>query len=417
MQKFRIPILVEAVTMAVQALRAQLLRAILTALIIAIGITALVGMLTATSVMESSISGQFTSMGANTFTIQQGGMNIQIGRRGMREKEQPQIPLRTAIKLRENLDAQGVVASVSDDLMGTAVILFEGEETNPNVRVMAADKHYPEVNALELAEGRYFSPIELNEARAVALIAPDVVAKLFPNGGALGKRIRISGNKPYTVIGITKPKGNSGYRADNIVYLPLMTGHQDFGTPYSSYVTSVMAPDALYLDATIDQATAAMRAIRKLRPGEENNFNIRRSDSLASILIESLSSVSMGAALIGFITLLGASVALMNIMLVSVTERTREIGTRKALGANQRIIVLQFLSEAVLVSLIGGLMGTVLGLAVGNGMAVIMDSPAVFPLKWMILALIVSVLVGIVSGWYPARQAARLDPIEALRYE
>jgi putative ABC transport system permease protein len=135
------------------------------------------------------------------------------------------------------------------------------------------------------------------------------------------------------------------------------------------------------------------------------------------MLIESLSSVSMGAALIGFITLLGASVALMNIMLVSVTERTREIGTRKALGANQRIIVLQFLSEAVLVSLIGGLMGTVLGLAVGNGMAVLMNSPAVFPLKWMILALIVSILVGIVSGWYPARQAARLDPIEALRYE
>ncbi len=418
MQKFRIPILVEALTMAVQALRAQLLRAVLTALIIAIGITALVGMLTATSVMESSISGQFTSMGANTFTIQQGGMNIQIGRRGMREKEQPQIPLRTAIKLRENLDAQGVMASVSDDLMGTAVIFYEGKETNPNVRVMAADKHYPEVNALELAEGRYFSPIELNEARAVALIAPDVAAKLFPNGGALGKRIRISGNKPYTVIGVTKPKGNSGFMAsDNIVYLPLMTGHQDFGTPYSSYVTSIMAPDALYLDATIDQATAAMRAIRKLRPGEENNFNIRRSDSLSAILIESLSSVSMGAALIGFITLLGASVALMNIMLVSVTERTREIGTRKALGANQRIIVLQFLSEAVLVSLIGGLMGTVLGLAVGNGMAVIMDSPAVFPLKWMILALIVSVLVGIVSGWYPARQAARLDPIEALRYE
>jgi len=288
MQKFRIPILVEALTMAVQALRAQLLRAVLTALIIAIGITALVGMLTATSVMESSISGQFTSMGANTFTIQQGGMNIQIGRRGMREKEQPQIPLRTAIKLRENLDAQGVMASVSDDLMGTAVIFYEGKETNPNVRVMAADKHYPEVNALELAEGRYFSPIELNEARAVALIAPDVAAKLFPNGGALGKRIRISGNKPYTVIGVTKPKGNSGFMAsDNIVYLPLMTGHQDFGTPYSSYVTSIMAPDALYLDATIDQATAAMRAIRKLRPGEENNFNIRRSDSLSAILIES----------------------------------------------------------------------------------------------------------------------------------
>jgi len=418
MPKFRSPVLFEALSMAVQALKAQRLRAILTAVIIAIGIMALVGMLTATSVMESSISGQFTSMGANTFSIQQGGMDIQIGRKGIKQKDQPQIPLRTAVKLREEMTHKGYVTSVSDDVLGTAVISFEGVETNPNVRVMAADENYPTVNDVQIIEGRYFSQIELNEARAVALIAPDVVAKLFPNGGALGKRIRISGNKLYTIIGITAPKGNSGFMAsDNIVYLPLMTGHQDFGGSSSSYVTSIMAPDAQSIDAAIDEATASMRAIRKLRPGEENNFNIRRSDSLATMLVESLSSVSMGAALIGFITLLGASVALMNIMLVSVTERTREIGTRKALGANQRIIVLQFLSEAVLVSLIGGLMGTILGLAVGNGMALIIDSPAVFPLKWMILALIVSVLVGIVSGWYPARQAARLDPIEALRYE
>ena len=217
---------------------------------------------------------------------------------------------------------------------------------------------------------------------------------------------------------MSAPKGNTGFmNNDNVVFLPLMTGHHDFGTMNSSYVTSVMASDPLKLDETIDASIASMRAIRKLRPGEENNFNIRRSDSLSAMLIESLSSVGMGAALIGFITLLGASVALMNIMLVSVTERTREIGTRKALGANQQIIVLQFLAEAILVSLIGGLMGTILGLAVGNGMAVIMNSPAVFPIQWMILALVVSVLVGILSGWYPARQAAKLDPIEALRYE
>ncbi|MEJ6498875.1 MAG: ABC transporter permease [Cryomorphaceae bacterium] len=418
MAKIRVSIYIEAFRMAVQALQAQLLRAILTALIIAIGITALVGMLTATSVMEASISGQFTSMGANTFTIQQGGMNIQIGRNGIKEKQQPQIPLRTALKLREALSQKGIKASVSDDLVGTAVVFYEGQETNPNVRVMAADQNYAEVNALTLSSGRYFSPIELREARAVALIAPDVVAKLFPDGQALGKRIRVSGNKPYTVIGITAPKGNSGFMAsDNLVYLPLMTGHQDFGSGQSSYVTSIISPSPSALDATMDEAIASMRALRKLRPGKENNFNIRRSDSLSSMLIESLSSVSMGAALIGFITLLGASVALMNIMLVSVTERTREIGTRKALGANQRIIVLQFLAEAILVSVMGGILGTVLGLFVGNALALAMDSPAVFPLQWMILALVVSVLVGIISGWYPARQAAKLDPIEALRYE
>jgi putative ABC transport system permease protein len=310
------------------------------------------------------------------------------------------------------------LASVSDYAVGTATIFHEGAETNPNVGILVADKNYPEVSAIELAEGRYFSPIELNEARAVAVIGPDVAAKLFPKGDAVGKRIRINGTKPYTIIGMTAAKGNTGFmNNDNVVFLPLLTGHHDFANANSSYVTSVLAPSPLELDATIDAATASMRAIRKLRPGEENNFNIRRSDSLSAILIESLSSVSMGAALIGFITLLGASVALMNIMLVSVTERTREIGTRKALGANQQIIVLQFLAEAILVSVIGGFMGTIMGLAVGNGMAVIMSSPAVFPVQWMILALVVSVLVGILSGWYPARQAAKLDPIEALRYE
>ena len=232
--------------MAVQALRAQLLRAILTALIIAIGITALVGMLTATSVMESSISGQFNSMGANTFTIQQGGMNIQIGRNGIREKEQPQIPLRTAIKLRENLERKGILASVSDYAVGTATIFHEGAETNPNVGILVADKNYPEVSAIELAEGRYFSPIELNEARAVAVIGPDVAAKLFPKGDAVGKRIRINGTKPYTIIGMTAAKGNTGFmNNDNVVFLPLLTGHHDFANANSSYVTSVLAPGPL----------------------------------------------------------------------------------------------------------------------------------------------------------------------------
>ena len=309
------------------------------------------------------------------------------------------------------------MASVSDYMTGTSIVQYKEKKTNPNVGIVASDDNNPTVDAITIAEGRYFSPIEQEESRPVAVIAPDVARVLFENTSPIGERIRVNG-KPFTIIGVSAPKGNSGFMAsDNMVYVPLMTGHQAFGSPTSSYVTSVMAPNALALDATIEEAVARMRAIRKLRPGEENNFNIRRSDSLSAMLIESLSSVSMGAALIGFITLLGASVALMNIMLVSVTERTREIGTRKALGANQRIIVLQFLAEAILVSLIGGLLGTILGLAVGNGMAVVMNSPAVFPIQWMILALVVSVLVGIISGWYPARQASRLDPIEALRYE
>jgi putative ABC transport system permease protein len=205
--------------------------------------------------------------------------------------------------------------------------------------------------------------------------------------------------------------------SDQVVYLPLRTAHLAYADPSASYVISIKAPNAESLDASIARATAVMRSVRRLKPGAEDNFNVRRSDSISAMLIESLSSVSTGAALIALITLLGASIALMNIMLVSVTERTREIGTRKALGASAQVIVVQFLAEAVLVSVLGGVAGIIMGLAVGNGLAFAMDADTVLPVKWMLLALGVSVAVGIISGWYPARKAAALDPIEALRYE
>lgn len=403
--------------MAAQSLRSQMLRASLTALIIATGITALVGMLTATSVMESSISNQFTTMGANTFSIQSGGQMIRIGRNGKREKRQEQIPIRTAKILKENLLLKGLDASLSDDLLSTAIIRHREKETNPNVRVQGVDLNFMSVNGLEIKDGRYFSGLEEKEARSVAIIAPDIVNKLFQNTSAIGKMIRING-KPFQVIGITKEKGNSSFMAsDNLVYLPLMTGLKDFGSSSSSIVTSILAPGPEKIDAAINEAIATMRSVRKLSPGEGNDFNIRRSDNLSSILIESLSSVSIGAALIGFITLLGASISLMNIMLVSVTERTSEIGIRKALGASENFIITQFLSEAILVSLIGGIFGICLGLIVGNGLAFALDTSVVLPFKWILLAFIVSFLVGIISGWYPARTAAKLDPIEALRYE
>ena len=417
MARLSAPVLLEALRMAVQALQAQMLRAVLTALIIAIGITALVGMLTATSVMEGSITKQFSSMGATTFTIQQGGMQIQIGRRGIKEKPQPPIPLLQALKLRDRMAAEGWVASVGDNVAGAMEVQHEGVKTNPNVNIHAADADYPATQGLEVAEGRFFSSAEQNEARAVAVLGSDVAGKLFPEGSALGKVIRL-GAKPYAVVGVTAPKGSSSFMSsDQVVYLPLRTAHLAFADPSASYVISIKAPDAESLDASIARATAVMRSVRRLKPGAEDNFNVRRSDSISAMLIESLSSVSTGAALIALITLLGASIALMNIMLVSVTERTREIGTRKALGASAQVIVVQFLAEAVLVSVLGGVAGIILGLAVGNGLAFAMDADTVFPIQWMLLALAVSVAVGILSGWYPAKKAAALDPIEALRYE
>lgn len=417
MARISTPVFFEALRMAVQALQAQLLRAILTALIIAIGITALVGMLTATSVMEGSITKQFSSMGATTFSIQQGGMQIRIGKNGIKEKPVPAIPLDQALRVRERLTEEGLVTSVSDNVAGAMEVQHEGDKTNPNVNVIAADNAYTNTQGLELAQGRFFSKTEQDEARAVAVLGSDVAGTLFPNGDAVGNIVRV-GSKPYSVVGVTAPKGSSSFMSsDQVVYLPLRTGHLEFAGPWSSYVISVMAPSPEVLDATIERASVVMRSVRRLQPGAEDNFNVRRSDSISAMLIESLSSVSSGAALIALITLLGASIALMNIMLVSVTERTREIGTRKALGASAQVIIMQFLAEAVVVSLVGGLAGIGLGLAVGNGLAVAMEADAVFPVQWMILALFVSIAVGIISGWYPARKAAALDPIEALRYE
>jgi putative ABC transport system permease protein len=418
MLKFYQKITIESIVMAYQSLRSQSLRAILTALIIATGITALVGMLTATSVMESSISGQFTTMGANTFSIQSGGMILQVGRNGTRQKRQPQIPIQTANYLKKELSKKGLPTSLSDDLLGTATIRYQEKESNPNVRVQGIDLNFARVNSIEILEGRYFSGVEQKEARSVALIGPDVSKKLFQNSSeAIAKMIRING-KSYKVIGVTKPKGNSSFLAsDNLIYLPLMTGLKDFGSSSSSIVTSVLAPSPEKMEAAINEAISSMRSIRKLSPGEENNFNIRRADNLSGILIDSLKSVSIGAGLIGFITLLGASISLMNIMLVSVTERTSEIGTRKALGASEKIIITQFLFEAILVSLAGGIIGILFGLLVGNGLAFVLNTPIIFPFQWIGLAFIVSFFVGVVSGWYPAKKAAKLDPIEALRYE
>ncbi|WP_421754335.1 ABC transporter permease [Croceimicrobium sp.] len=407
----------EYLKIALQSIKSQALRTILTALIIAIGITALVGILTAIDAIKSSLTGQFALLGANTFTIQNRGPNIRIGRSGERPKNYPSITYYEAMKFKERMPATRARTSVSFQATGIAEAKYKNLKTNPNVSVMAADENYLHTGGYELESGRNLSLNDIKDAAAVALIGQDIVRNLFPKEVALGKFISI-GDARYRIVGILAPKGNSfGFGGDKSMFIPITKARTKYATANRSFAVNVMALESTELESVVDEATATMRAVRKLNPKEETNFNIIKSDSVSESLIENLSYVSMAAIIIAAITLLGAAIALMNIMLVSVTERTSEIGIRKAIGAKSNAILSQFLTEAIAICFLGGLAGIIFGILIGNGISMLVGGAFIIPWAWMSLSAIICFLVGLVSGFYPALKASRLDPIESLRYE
>lgn len=407
----------EYLKIALQSIKSQALRTILTALIIAIGISALVGILTAIDAIKASLTGEFALLGANTFTIQNRGPNIRIGRSGERPKNFPPISYYEAMRFKERMSNRISRTSVSFVATGIAELSFEGQSTNPNITIMAADENYLLTGGYSLESGRNLSPGDVKNASAVALIGQEIVRRLFPKVSPIGKFISI-GNDRYRVVGVLAPKGNSfGFGGDKSVFIPITKARTKYATANRSFAVNVMALEGLMLNEAIDEATATMRAVRKLNPKEEDNFNIIKSDSLSEDLIDNLSYVSMAAVIIAAITLLGAAIALMNIMLVSVTERTREIGIRKAIGAKSRAILSQFLTEAIAICLLGGIGGILFGILIGNITSQVVDGPFILPWNWMSLSAILCLFVGLISGFYPALKASRLDPIESLRYE
>ncbi|QNR24703.1 ABC transporter permease [Croceimicrobium hydrocarbonivorans] len=407
----------EYLKIALQSIKSQALRTILTALIIAIGITALVGILTAIDAIKSSLTGQFALLGANTFTIQNRGPNIRIGRSGERPKTYPSITYYEAMKFKEQMPAKRARTSVSFQATGAAEAKYKNLKTNPNVSVMAADENYLHTGGYELESGRNLSLNDIKDAAAVALIGQDIVSNLFAKEDPLGKFISI-GDARYRIVGVLAPKGNSfGFGGDKSLFIPITKARTKYATANRSFAVNVMALESTELESVVDEATATMRAVRKLKPKEETNFNIIKSDSISESLIENLSYVSMAAIIIAAITLLGAAIALMNIMLVSVTERTSEIGIRKAIGAKSNAILSQFLTEAIAICLLGGLAGIIFGILIGNGISMLVGGAFIIPWAWMSLSAIICFLVGLLSGFYPALKASRLDPIESLRYE
>jgi putative ABC transport system permease protein len=407
----------ENIKVAFSSIKANAMRTILTALIIAIGIWALVGILTAIDALKFSISSNFAGMGANTFTIRNRGMNVHIGKGGKKAKTYPSIGFYEAKNFKEKYKFPATV-SVSTLATFTGKLQYQSTKSNPNIQVFGVDENYLITSGYELANGRNFSSFEVMNGVPSVLIGSEILKTVLKNEkNPIGKEIRI-GSAKYNIIGVLKSKGTSmGFGGDKICLIPIQNARSSFPKQDATFTISVYAPTAGLMDAAISEATGLFRQIRKVPVTEEDNFEITKSDSLANLLIGNIQKVTMGATLIGIITLLGAAIGLMNIMLVSVTERTREIGIRKSLGATSELIRNQFLTEAVVICLLGGFLGIILGVGLGNLMSVQLGVGFYMPWKWVISATFLCVFVGLLSGIIPATRAAKLDPIESLRYE
>lgn len=407
----------ETLKVSIQSIKANRLRTFLTALIIAIGITALVGILTSIDAMEKSLTESFSAMGSNSFTIRNRGMNIRIGGQGTKPKVYPNITYQDAIDFRREFQLPAVV-SVDVRVTGGATAKYQSEKTNPNVVVQGADINFLQTGGYKLSQGRNFTQRDQDLGNNVVIIGSKISESLFKrNEDPVDKMITIGGTR-FTIVGVLESKGASaGLGGDNTTFIPLARARALMTSSTPSYTITVMSTRPGMMEGTIGESVALFRNIRGLSAKQENNFEITKSDAIVQTLMSNLSYVTIGAVVIGLITLVGASIGLMNIMLVSVTERTREIGLRKAIGATPELIRRQFLTEAIVICLMGGLAGILLGLVIGNGVALILGASFLIPWMWMGVGLAVCVGVGMISGYYPASKASRLDPVEALRYE
>lgn len=422
----------DTLSLAFRTVRSNKVRTGITVSIIAFGIMALVGINTAIEAMKQKFTESFSSMGATGFTIRFkeirvrfGGGNSEIKKTSkgkLREKKSntgKPITKTQAELFKNNFEYPAIVGI---NIFGTrdVVVNTHDKKTNPTVRVYGVDENYVDLNGFDIAYGRNLNKLDIESGRNVCLIGKDVATRLFGSNleRPVDKMVKINGI-PFRVVGTLQPKGSTlGMSWDNVIFTSYNNVRRFFNSnPNASFSVQVKVPEIKYLDGAIGEAEGAMRSIRRISTTEEDNFLIDKSDSIVEMLLRNLSFITIAAVVIGIITLMGAAVGLMNIMLVAVTERTKEIGLIKAIGGKGKGVRTQFLSEAIIISLMGAGIGIVLGIALGNIVSVLMSTSFVIPWGWVIAGIIICFLTGILAGLYPAFKAGKLNPIEALRYE
>jgi putative ABC transport system permease protein len=408
---------VENIREGLRSVQANLLRSVLTALIVAIGITSLVGILTAIDGIEASVNESLASLGVNTFDIRS-KQNRQSSSAGVAEKRYPPLRFNEVMRFVDLYNYPGSI-SLRGDLSFAAEIKHKSKKTNPNVGVLGVNQEYLAIKGLEIEKGRNFSAIEIQYGTNVAVIGYKVYKAIFDDKeDPINSDISLLGTR-FRVIGVLEEKGNFAEdNFDNQVFIPLLLANPMAKGRSLRYTITIGITDHTRVDMAMGEATGVMRGIRHDLIGDPESFEIEKSETLAEEMENITGYLRVGGFGIGFITLLGASIALMNIMLVSVTERTREVGVRKALGATPLRIRQQFIIEAIVVCVLGGIAGILLGIAIGNLISsVIGIDQFVIPWLWMFVGMVVCVVVGLLSGYYPAFKASKLDPIESLRFE
>lgn len=418
-------------SLAFRTVKGNRLRTGITVAIIAFGIMALIGIITAIKAMNQSLEESFSTMGANAFTIRYKDRQIRMGnnntelkktkKNALKEKKSSLGRIITYEEAKAFKQRYSFPAMVSLSMRGNNnVIVSDGKvKTNPNIMILGGDESYLQLSGYTITYGRNFNKLDVESGRNVCVLGNGVLKKFYGDHPerAIDKIITVSNSK-YRIIGVLKDKGSSAFlNADNVVittYNNIRRLHAAAGTPFN---IGVMVSNVKDMDVAIGEAKGIFRPIRKLSFTDEDNFFVDKSDSIAEMFQNSLGSITTAAAFIGLITLIGASIGLMNIMLVAVNERTREIGLIKALGGTRLSIRQQFLFESVIISLFGALFGIILGVLVGNLVGIVLKTGFVVPWGWVVIGIVTCSLVGLCAGLYPAIKASKLDPIVALRYE